>query len=147
LFHGAVDSFPAGGWLLILLSVWGAGPSLIPPPRVDPISLRFQVTSHSSVGYRNLLTIIAKSCQRSLNYSLEESRQCPLTPDNEFARELHTKNIWPLLINLPEDWHLAVTSDTCKRVFLKLRGRTQNTNFQAKKQLIALKTMHWWFTS
>jgi hypothetical protein len=34
-----------------LLSAWGAGPSLIPPTLVDPISLGFQATSHLSVGY------------------------------------------------------------------------------------------------
>ncbi len=51
LIHGAVDSFPAGGWLLILLPAWGAGLSLIPPTRVAPIYLRFQAASHSSVGY------------------------------------------------------------------------------------------------
>ncbi len=51
LLHEAVVSSSAGDQLLILLSAWGAGPSPIPPARVDPISLRLQAPSHLSVGY------------------------------------------------------------------------------------------------
>ncbi len=42
LLYVAVDSFLAGSWLHISLPVWGARPSIIPPSRVDPISLRSQ---------------------------------------------------------------------------------------------------------
>jgi hypothetical protein len=37
--------------LLILLPAWRAGPSLIPPSRVDPISLRVQAPSRFFIGY------------------------------------------------------------------------------------------------
>jgi hypothetical protein len=39
LLHDAVDSFPAGSWLLILLPARGAWPFLIPPPGLTPFPL------------------------------------------------------------------------------------------------------------
>ncbi len=64
LLHEAVVSSSAGDQLLILLSPWGAGPSPIPPTRVDPISLRLQAPSHFFVGYNYKPQLI---CARSGN--------------------------------------------------------------------------------
>ncbi len=46
-----VASFLAGSWLLILLLVWGALPSLPAFPWVDPISLRSQATPYPSIRH------------------------------------------------------------------------------------------------
>jgi hypothetical protein len=52
--HEAVASSSAGDQLLILFPAWGAGPSPIPPTRVDPISLRLHEPSRFSVGHKNI---------------------------------------------------------------------------------------------
>jgi hypothetical protein len=51
LLHEAVAPSSAGDQLFILLPAWRAGPSPIPPTRVDPISLRVQAPSRFSVGH------------------------------------------------------------------------------------------------
>ncbi len=51
LLHEIVASFSAADQLLILPPAWRAGPSPIPPPRVDPISLRVQAPSHLFVSH------------------------------------------------------------------------------------------------
>jgi hypothetical protein len=51
LLHEAVAPSSAGDQLLILLPAWRAGPSPIPPTRVDPIFLRVQAPSRFSVGH------------------------------------------------------------------------------------------------
>jgi hypothetical protein len=51
LLNGSVAPSSAGDQLLILLPTWRAGPSPIPPTRVDPISLRVQASSPFFVGY------------------------------------------------------------------------------------------------
>jgi hypothetical protein len=51
LLHGSVALSSAAGQLLFLLPTYRAGPSPIPPTRVDPISLRVQAPSRFFVGY------------------------------------------------------------------------------------------------
>ncbi len=51
LLHESVASSSAADQLLILLPAWRAGPSPIPLPQVDPISLRVNAPSRSLVGY------------------------------------------------------------------------------------------------
>jgi hypothetical protein len=49
--HESVVSSSAADQLLILLTAWRAGPTPIPLPRVDPISLRVHASSRSLVSY------------------------------------------------------------------------------------------------
>ncbi len=71
-----VASFLTEHWLLIFPAFWGAGPSLIPLPQADPISLRSQATPRSYVGHSKDLkgTVaayvsgsLAFRCKRRLN--------------------------------------------------------------------------------
>jgi hypothetical protein len=65
LLHEAVVASSAGDPLVILLPAWRAGPSPIPPTRVDPISLGFQAPSYLSVRYSTYTLLVRKGMTTS----------------------------------------------------------------------------------